>query len=55
MSNILNDDVDNTIAISEMLDIAVQAAAGMAFLEGKKIVHRDLALSTSSALQLLTY
>ena len=32
------------ISIYEMLDMSRQAAAGMAYLEDQKIVHRDLAL-----------
>ncbi len=35
---------DPTIEVEEMIKMAKQAAAGMAYLETKKIVHRDLAL-----------
>ena len=51
MISLLKADLNKTVTVEDMLNISIQAAAGMAYLEGEKIVHRDLALSKHSTIQ----
>jgi serine/threonine protein kinase len=43
--DLLKKDTENTITVSDMMQMARQAASGMAYLASQNIVHRDLALS----------
>ena len=42
---LLQKDEDRKIDMLDMIDMTRQSACGMSYLEDKKIVHRDLALS----------